>query len=86
MGTSKITTVNKKEQNNKISLKYSPQQIKRLVILYLTPNRGNQVFGLQLSSSSQTTVTPTPIEGKLAPGVHTPVPEKEMVNNLIQRF
>ena len=47
---------------------------------------GDSAFGQQLSTSSVTSPPPTSIEGKLAPGVHLPVPEKEILNNLIQRF
>lgn len=47
---------------------------------------GESSFGQQFSSSSTTTNTPAPIEGKLAPGAHHPVPEKDLVDNLIQRF
>ena len=94
MGESK-TGNNGNFQNNNSEQKGTEQQNKSEIQPSTNQTAGNSIsdtkpgessFGLQLSSSSQTTVTPTPIEGKLAPGVHTPVPEKEMVNNLIQRF
>ena len=47
---------------------------------------GESSFGPQLGQISPTTTSPVSIEGKFAPGVHTAVPEKEMVDNLIQRF
>ncbi len=43
-------------------------------------------FGHQLGQISTTTSQSTGIEGKFAPGAHTPVPGKELVDNLIQRF
>ena len=42
-------------------------------------------FGQQLGLNTSTTQA-TSYEGKMAPGAEIPVPEKEMVNNLIQRF
>jgi len=43
-------------------------------------------FGHQLGQISTATSQTTSIEGKFAPGAHTPVPGKELVDNLIQRF
>lgn len=43
-------------------------------------------FGQQLGQFVTTNDPTTSVEGKFAPGANTPVPEKELVNNLIQRF
>lgn len=43
-------------------------------------------FGQQLGQFATTNVQSTPVEGKFAPGAQLPVPEKELVNTLIQRF
>lgn len=42
-------------------------------------------FGQQLGLNSSTSTPTTSVEGKMAPG-ELPVPEKELVNTLIQRF
>ena len=47
---------------------------------------GESFFGQQLSLNSSTNNQTVNIEGKFAPGANLPVPEKEIVNNLIQRF
>lgn len=47
---------------------------------------GESAFGQQLSVSTATTTTTPGIEGKMAPGAAPHVPERDMVDNLIQRF
>ncbi len=46
----------------------------------------DSLFGQQLGQISTINDPSFSIEGKLAPGANIPVPEKELVNNLIQRF
>lgn len=43
-------------------------------------------FGQQLNATSPIDTKPVSVEGKYAPGAETPIPEKEIVNTLIQRF
>jgi len=43
-------------------------------------------FGQQFGQVFSTTTQTTSIEGKFAPGAHTLIPQKELVDNLIQRF
>lgn len=47
---------------------------------------GESAFGQQLTLNTSTTTQTTSVEGKFSPGAELPVPEKEIVNNLIQRF
>ena len=50
---------------------------------------GESTFGQQLTTGSMSTTpttTPTSVEGKFAPGAHQPVPEHELVDNLIKKF
>jgi flagellar hook-length control protein FliK len=46
----------------------------------------DSIFGQQLGQVTASTDPLTSVEGKFAPGTHLPVPEKELVTNLIQRF
>ncbi len=94
LGESKTNNGNDFQQRNN-EQKGSEQQTKPEVQNTVSQTTGNttpegkpleSTFGQQLSSSSTTTSTPTSIEGKFTPGSHHPVPEREMVNNLIQRF
>ncbi|HID01943.1 MAG TPA: flagellar hook-length control protein FliK, partial [Desulfobacterales bacterium] len=43
-------------------------------------------FGQQLGQVATINDQSTSVDGKFAPGAQLPVPEKELVNNLIQRF
>ena len=43
-------------------------------------------FGQQLELNTSTNTQTVSVEGKFAPGANHPVPEKEIINNLIKRF
>lgn len=72
------------EQQNKSDLQTAAGQLSGSSISDSKP--GESGFSQQLNMSSSTTTQSTGVEGKLAPGATLLVPEKEMVDNLIQRF
>ncbi len=94
LGESKVTNPGNPQQGNN-DQKGNKQQNKAEVINAMNQSSvnsgsetkpGESTFGQQLTTSATPTTTPTSVEGKLAPGVHQPVPENELVDNLIKRF
>jgi flagellar hook-length control protein FliK len=95
LGESKTANSDNFQQNNS-EQKGTEQQSKNLMqnIAAQTPGSSpsdlkpgvESGFSQQLNLNSVTTTQVTSIEGKMAPGAFLPVPENEMVSNLIQRF
>lgn len=93
LGKSKDGTADQFQQNSR-DQKGADQQTKREVqITSQTPGTtvsdtkpGESSFGQQFGLNSTTNNQAVSIEGKFAPGANPPVPEREIVGNLIQRF
>jgi flagellar hook-length control protein FliK len=72
------------EQQNKSEMQVAAGQTPGSSVPDIKPVESG--FSQLLGQNVSTTSHPTGIEGKMAPGAHLPVPEREMINNLIQRF
>jgi flagellar hook-length control protein FliK len=93
LGQSKRNTNDSSEQRNSEQKGFN--QTNKGELQQVATSQGNTVtetklaestFGQKFGQISSTTTQTTSIEGKFTPLTHIPVPQKEIVNNLIQRF
>lgn len=93
LGKSKDGNADQFQQNSSEQKGENQQTKSEVQITSQTPSTtvsdtkpGESSFGQQFGLNASTNNQAVSIEGKFAPGANLPVPEKEIVSNLIQRF